>query len=59
MALPAYYSNTTTSLNGISIAEGMSRSLVNDAIRQLANDLYAWSLTVASGTIDCYSTCST
>ena len=43
MALPAYYNATpgaNTNLNGINVSEGMLRSDVNNAFRQLMADIY-------------------
>lgn len=53
MAVASY--NTTASLNtainGVSVAEGMARADINNAIRELMADIKAFSATVPSGTI--------
>lgn len=45
MPLPSYYHsnpNLNVSINGINVGEGMQRSDVNDAFRQIMADLYDW-----------------
>jgi hypothetical protein len=49
MTLPAYYNsnpNLNVSINGINIGEGMQRSDLNNALRQLMADIYALNASV-------------